>query len=142
MSWPKRFQNDGDKLYVGTEKIIKVQLLEDEPELYYTHYVNGKTEKCGQPDCSHCAANVKRNEKGKIKVRDMADNKEKLLAGSSAMFQALHEVVEMCGTRTGFIFALRKTGEKTSTRYHVTALPLSASSAPHQANEEIESIPF
>lgn len=140
MGWPKKQQDSGDKLYVKKDEIVRVQLLEDEPELYYTHFVSDKTEACKAPDCTHCQAGNKRNEKGKIKVRDMADNKEKMLAGSSAMFQALHEVVEMAGTRSGLIFALKRTGEKTATRYNVTALPLSANSAPAQTDET--EVPF
>jgi len=140
MPWPKKHSNDdSEKLYLAKDKIAKVVLLDDEPELYYTHYVSNKTEKCSAPDCTHCSAGIKRNEKGKMRVRDTADNKEKLLAGSAAMFQALHEAVEMCGNRNGFIFALKRTGESKSTRYHVSALPLATVSAP---TDEDDKVPF
>lgn len=137
MGWPSRNHIDsGDKIYVEKDKIIKVHLLDDEPELYYTHYADGKTVKCTAPDCGHCTSGVKRNEKGHMRVRDTADNKDKVLAGTSALFQALHETVEMCGTRQGFVFAMKRTGEKTATRYHISALPLSAVSAPSVSNDD------
>ena len=140
MGWPqKQSQDDGDYLRLEVGKIVKVQLLEDEPESYFTHYVNGKTQKCTAPDCPFCAAGDKRQEKGSIKVRDTADGKEKKLKGTAAMFMALHEAVEMCGGSKSFIFAMKATGEKKDRRYHVSALPLGTATT---KEGDDDSVPF
>jgi hypothetical protein len=140
MGWPqKQSIDDGDSLRLEVGKIVKVQLLEDEPESYFTHYVAGTTKKCSYPDCQYCTAGEKRNEKGSMKVRDTADGKEKKLKGTAALFMALHEAVDMCGGSKSFIFAMKATGEKKDRRYHVSALPLGTATT---AEKDDESVPF
>lgn len=142
MPWPtKKTFNDGDKLFLEKDKVVKVQLLEDEPTLYYTHYVNGKTNKCSAPDCAFCSAGEKRNEKGNIRVKDLSDGKEKSLSGTSALFLALKETLDMCGGRKAFIFAMKSTGEKQQRRYHITPLPITGATAAGPTTTE-EAVPF
>ena len=140
MPWPKKQTfDDGDKVFLKKDEIVKVQILEDEPELYYTHYVEGKTSKCSAPDCAFCFKGEKRNEKGSIKVKDMADGKEKRLSGTAALFLTLQETFQMCGGREGFIFSMKATGDKAQRRYHVVPLPVTGqptvSAAEHDATE-------
>lgn len=142
MPWPtKQTVDDGESLRVEKDKVLKVLILEDEPELYYTHYINGKTSKCTAPDCAPCTAAVKRDTKGSMKVKDLADGKEKKLKGTAALFTSLHEVIELCGSRKGFIFAIKATGEKKDRRYHVTALPATGSPMTSAAEPD-ETEPF
>lgn len=141
MPWPTKQSNndDGETLRLEKEKVIKILILEDEPELYYTHYVNGKTAKCTAPDCPQCLAAIKRDTKGSIKVKDLSDGKEKRLKGTAALFTSIHEVLELCGSRKGFLFAIKATGEKKDRRYHVTALPATGApmvSAPAKEDED------
>ena len=144
MPWPKRQSvDDGESLRLEKDKIEKVVFLEDEPELYYTHYVNGKTEKCNAPDCSPCQAGIKRDEKGSIRVKDLADGKEKKLKGTAALFCAIHETWEMCGGRKNFIFAMKATGEKQQRRYTITPLPATGTDLKSAAQPESEeTVPF
>lgn len=138
MAWPqKQSQDDGDTLRLEVGKVIKVQLLEDEPESYFTHYVDGATKKCTYPDCQYCTEKIKREEKGAMKVRDTADGKEKKLKGTAALFIALHEAVDMCGGSKSFIFAMKATGENRDRRYHVSALPLGTSTTTEKESDEV-----
>ena len=146
MGWPeeKKF-DDSDKLTLEKDKVVKVQILDDEPELYYTHFVEGKSTKCSGPGCSHCSAGVRRDEKGTIGVFDCSDGKKKALKGTSAMFRALHETILLCGGRKGFLFAMKATGDKKDRRYHITGLPATNQvvSEPDKAAEEAgDPLPF
>lgn len=142
MPWPtKQTVDDGESLRLEKDKVVKILILEDEPELYFTHYVNGKTSKCTAPECPHCTAAIKRDTKGSIKVKDLADGKEKKLKGTAALFTSIHEVLELCGSRKGFIFAIKATGEKKDRRYHVTALPATGTTATSAAEMD-ETEPF
>lgn len=143
MPWPKKQSfDDGDKVFLKEDEIVKVQILEDEPELYYTHYVNEKTSKCTAPECPMCLAGEKRNEKGTIKVKDMADGKEKKLSGTAALFLTLHETFQMCGGRKGFIFSMKATGKKSSRRYHIVPLPVTGQANVSAPAAEEEHDPF
>ena len=128
MPWPtKQKKDDGDKLYLELDKVHKIRLIDDEPSLYYTHYVNGKTIKCEQTDCEHCEAGVKQNTKGTMLVLDMADGKQKALSGTAALFIAIKETLDMCeGGKGKFVFSMKATGEKTERRYHIVPLPFKA----------------
>ena len=140
MGWPqKQSYDDSDSLKLEVGKVVKVQLLEDEPESYFTHFVGGKSQKCTYPECEFCAQKVRRDEKGSMKVRDTADGKEKRLKGTAALFMALHEAVEMCGGSKSFIFAMKATGEKKDRRYHVSALPLGTATT---KEGDDDSVPF
>jgi hypothetical protein len=144
MAWPTKPQvDDGESLRLEKDKIIKVVLLEDEPELYYTHYDGVKTNKCDAQNCQYCVAGMKRDTKGSIKVKDLADGKEKKLKGTAALFISLHETLDMCGGRKDFVFAMKATGEKQQRRYTITPLPKSSASvgsAPTHETEEV--VPF
>jgi len=127
MPWPKKIEskNDGDKLYLKKDEIVKVQFLNDEPELYYVHFdeVTRKTSKCDISNCLQCSNGMKRQEKGSIQVMDQADGKEKTLSGTAALFLAIKEVFDICGGRKGFVFSIKATGDKSQRRYHVVPLP-------------------
>ena len=140
MPWPKPMNSgsDGDKLYAEKDKVIKVQLLADEPELYMTHYVDGKSVKCGAPDCQNCAQGAKQIQKGSILVRDIADGKEKKLGGTAALFIALKETIDMVGSRNGVYFGIKATGQKTARRYHVSSIPMTQTAI----TQESEEVPF
>jgi hypothetical protein len=141
MAWPqKQSYDDGDSLKLEVGKIVKVQLLEDEPENYFTHFIDGKSQRCSAPDCTPCIQKVRRDEKGSMKVVDTSDGKEKKLKGTAALFMALHEAVEMCGGRKSFIFAMKATGEKKDRRYHVSALPLTTKTTSGKDDPEVEDV--
>lgn len=135
MPWPTRNYEDGESIILETDKTVKVILIDNEPELYYTHYINGKSTKCNGSDCEHCAEGDKPNEKGSMLVQDVSDGKQKKLKGSAALFISLKEVLDMCGVKTGFIFSIKATGEKQKRRYHCVPLPL-------QAEKTDEKVPF
>ena len=142
MPWPqKNSVNDADKIYAKPDKVIKVKFLEDEPELYYTHYIGGKVVKCGAPDCQHCLQGDRRSTKGSIRVMDLEDGKEKKLNGSAALFNSIHDAVEMCGSIKSFIFSIKATGEKRDRRYTVMPMPLGAAPAVKTKVED-EEVPF
>lgn len=142
MGWPtpQKF-DDGDSLYCEKDKIIEVRLIDPEPSLYYTHYVNNKTVKCTSPECQHCTAGEKRIEKGSMLVMDMADRKQKKLKGTAALFIALREVLEMTGGMTGYIFSMKATGDKSQRRYHIVPKP-AAGVETQSAPEKVEDVPF
>jgi len=78
MPWPeKKKTDDKGKLYLNVGEMIRVQFKDDEPELYYTHYVNGKSSRCEGQGCVNCERGEKLNTKGTITVVDMSDGKEK-----------------------------------------------------------------
>ena len=129
MAWPqKQVFDDSESLRLEKDKIVKVVLLEDEPELYYTHFDGVKTNQCTAPNCPQCLSGVKRDTKGMIKVKDLADGKEKKLKGTAALFISLHETLEMCGGRKDFVFAMKATGDKAQRRYTITPLPKASAS--------------
>lgn len=143
MAWPKKVsRDDGDKLYLDVNKEYTVLILESEPETYYTHFVNNKSTACAGAGCAICAVGEKRNEKGKIKIKDLADGKEKLLTGTAALFISLYEVITMVGGREGYKFKIKATGEKSQRRYTIVPLPLGQAmvtkEAPNPSVEEAE----
>lgn len=144
MPWPtKQTYDDSNSLVLKKDQMVKVQLLQDEPELYYTHYneADKKSTKCTAPDCDSCRAGLKRVEKGSMLVKDMADGAEKKLKGSAALFLTLHEILDMCGGRNGFIFSMKATGDKSARRYHIVPLPINGSAVSGPAAED-EETPF
>lgn len=145
MPWPeiKKTINDGDRLFLKKDEMVKVQFLEDEPELYYVHYdeTTKKTTKCVGADCVQCQGGMKRQQKGSIKVLDQADGKEKTLNGTAALFIAIKEIFDMCGGRNGFIFSMKATGDKAQRRYHIAPLPI-PSVAKKVVEEEVDESPF
>lgn len=144
MPWPKPNIpiNDGDKLFLKKDELVKVQFLEDEPYLYYVHYdeTTKKTSKCGGADCPQCQGGMKRQQKGAIKVCDQGDGKEKTLAGTAALFLSIKEIFDMCGGRHGFIFSMKATGDKSQRRYHVVPLPVP--NVTKKVTEEVDESPF
>lgn len=123
--WPQKSNTDyGDKLYLKKDQTVRVQIIEDAPEIYYTHYVNGKTVGCDDVDCVHCKSGEKRNQKGALKVIDQADGKEKELCGTSALFQSIKATIDLCGGYQGLVFAISATGDKSERRYPVTNVPI------------------
>lgn len=142
--WPTKNNKDyGDKLYVKKDETVRVQIIEDEPEIYYTHYVGNKTSACTPPDCSFCAAGEKRSQKGSIKVIDQADGKEKDLCGTAALFQSIKATIDMCGGYKGLVFAIGATGEKSERRYPVTNVPIPAGlKKVIEAKKDDEETPF
>lgn len=143
MPWPKKQSfDDGESLILKKDEVVKVHLIDEEPELYYTHFIDGKSTKCSAPDCAHCLAGEKRNEKGSMMVKDIADGKEKKLKGSAALFLALKETLDMCGGKQGFVFSMKATGDKAQRRYHVVPLPIKGASVQASHAEPDESEPF
>jgi len=143
--WPTREDKDyGDKLYVKVGTTVRVQIIADAPELYYTHYINMKTVKCNSPEtaCPHCSAGEKRHQKGSLRVVDQADGKEKDLCGTSALFQAIKATIDMCGGYQGLVFAIGATGEKSERRYPVTNVPLPAVAAKVMGKTADDEEPF
>lgn len=125
--WPSGGNSEsGDKLYPKPGKAIRVQIIEEEPELYYTHFVNNKSTKCEGELCGHCSSGVKKSEKGAIGVIDQEDGKEKSLCGTAALFKALKATIDMCGGSKGLVFAVMATGEGKDRRYNVTNVPIPA----------------
>lgn len=123
--WPQKESADyGDKLYLKKDQTVRVQIIEEAPEIYYTHYIAGKTVKCEGPGCPHCAAGEKRNQKGSLKVIDQSDGKEKALCGTAALFQSIKATIDLCGGYHGLVFAISATGDKSERRYPVTNVPI------------------
>ena len=143
MPWPTKKKFDTtDKLFLRTDEVVNVQFLEEEPALYYTHYIEGKTTKCSGDGCIHCNAGSNRNTKGAIKVHDMADGREKMLSGTSALFESIRQTVEMVGNIKDFIFSIKAIGEKSQRRYIVVTKPLPAIAKKAKPIDDDVEVPF
>ena len=126
MPWPKKINNDQDKLFLKEGEMVKFIILDKEPELYYVHFdVNMKTVSCTAPDCQKCQAGLKRSEKGTIGVLDISDGKKKKLCGTSALFRSIKETLDMVdGQIENFIFSVKAVGIKNQRRYHIVPNPI------------------
>ena len=128
MPWPtpKTSFDESTQLRLKKDETIKVAILDNEPDLYYVHFLEAehKTVKCGGESCAPCMAGNRKLEKGSIRVVDQSDGKEKVLSGTSALFLSIKEVFDMCGGKDGFIFSMKATGEKASRRYHIVPVPI------------------
>ena len=124
MPWPKSGGADGDKLYLEEGKVVKILLLEDEcQEIYHIHYVNGKNSRCKPDGCEHCQKGLARQERGGIRVWDLADAKEKKLGLTPTFSRALQASVSLCGGRVGFAFSLLVKKESGKKVYYVQGIP-------------------
>lgn len=119
MPWPTKItQSDADNLRLKTNQTVTIKFLDDEPDLYYTHFVNNKSVLCNEP-CNHCANKLKRSEKGSIRILDRSDNREKRLSGTAALFFSIKHTLDMCGGNRNLFFNIQAVGEQKDRRYYV-----------------------
>lgn len=141
MPWPtKKKFDDADRIFLKEDSVEMVQIIDDEPEIYYVHFDEStkKTSRCEGQACDLCLRGIKAQEKGSIKVVDQKDMKEKKLCGTAALFLAMKEVLDLCGGSKGFVFNIKATGQKSSRRYTIVPIVLQAAQKP----ETEDKVPF